>query len=61
MRRYLPAESGDHMRCIECNRKAEPNEVRKWRYFSDGVGSLLPFCPDCAEREFDHVAVPDES
>jgi hypothetical protein len=23
-----------------------------WRYFSDGVGELLPFCPGCAEREF---------
>jgi len=27
-------------------------EAAGWRYWSDGVGELLPFCPVCAEREF---------
>ena len=27
-------------------------EAAGWRFYSDGVGELLPFCPDCIEREF---------
>ncbi|HXH89377.1 MAG TPA: hypothetical protein VNI55_12320 [Gaiellaceae bacterium] len=23
-----------------------------WRFYSDGVGELMPFCPVCIEREF---------
>jgi len=24
----------------------------EWGYWSDGCGNLLPFCPECAKREF---------
>ena len=27
-------------------------EAAGWRYWSDGVGELMPFCSDCIEREF---------
>nr|MBA2257133.1 hypothetical protein [Thermoleophilaceae bacterium] len=31
----------------------EPDaEAAGWRFYSDGVGELLPFCLDCIEREF---------
>ena len=26
--------------------------AEKWGYWSDGVGELVPFCPECAKREF---------
>ena len=42
------------VRCVECGREAgeEAAEREGWRFFSDGAGELLPFCPGCAEREF---------
>ncbi len=27
-------------------------EAADWRFYSDGVGDLLPFCSVCPEREF---------
>jgi hypothetical protein len=24
----------------------------KWTYWSDGLGGLHPYCPECAQREF---------
>jgi hypothetical protein len=27
-------------------------EAAGWRYWSDGLGELHAFCPDCAVREF---------
>ena len=39
--------------CTEC--KDEVDEftaiAKGWRYYSDGT-SLLPYCPECARREF---------
>ena len=39
--------------CSEC--KDEVDEftaiAKGWRYYSDGT-SLLPYCPECARREF---------
>ena len=42
------------VRCVECGREADEEavELEGWRFYSDGAGELLPFCPDCAEREF---------
>jgi hypothetical protein len=36
--------------CVEGG--CEPRDD-EWRAYSDGVGDLLVFCPECAEREFD--------
>lgn len=39
--------------CSECGGQPAPDEdVEAWRYRSDGVGELHPFCPECDEREF---------
>ena len=42
------------MRCSECYRKPreDENPDDEWRAYSDGVGELHVFCPECAEREF---------
>ena len=42
------------VRCAECGRKVdEPTAEREgWGYWSDGLGELQPYCPECAEREF---------
>jgi hypothetical protein len=37
----VPAQSRD-----------DENADDEWRVESDGVGELLVFCPQCAEREF---------
>jgi hypothetical protein len=38
------------IRCAEC--KCEVDEftaiAERWRYYSDGCGDLLPYCPACA-------------
>jgi hypothetical protein len=26
--------------------------LRAWAYWKDGCGELLPYCPECATREF---------
>ena len=43
--------------CAECGHTAdEPTaEKEKWGYWSDGLGELHLFCPECAEREFGHA------
>jgi hypothetical protein len=42
------------VRCTEC--KWEVDEftaiAEGWRYYSDSRGDLMPFCPECARREF---------
>ncbi len=40
--------------CAECGRDVDEFTAiaEKWRYWSDGVGELIPFCPECARREF---------
>ncbi len=40
--------------CAECGREstALENTEDSWRAYSDGVGELIVFCPECAEREF---------
>jgi hypothetical protein len=39
------------VRCVECEREAEPGEL--WRLFFADVGEMAVYCPSCAEREFD--------
>ena len=40
--------------CVECGARATLAlaEREGWRCHSDGLGELLPFCPDCHAREF---------
>ncbi len=47
------AEPGS-LTCANCSTTVPEldAEAAGWRYWSDGVGELLPFCPVCAEREF---------
>ena len=42
--------------CTECGLEADERFTiaEHWTWWSDGCGGLLPFCPDCAEREFGH-------
>ncbi len=42
------------VRCEECGRVADEftATAERWGYWSDGCGELLPFCPECAKREF---------
>jgi len=42
------------VRCAECDREVDEfiAIAEKWGYWSDGVGELVPFSPDCARREF---------
>ena len=42
--------------CAECGRTVDDPEAiaQRWTYWSDGVGELLPYCPECAAREFGH-------
>lgn len=42
------------IRCVNCRRPPRPDENAddEWRVYSDGVGELHTFCPECAEREF---------
>ena len=47
------------LRCAECGQPVandERAERNGWRYWSDGVGELHPYCPSCAAREFDQAA-----
>ena len=41
----------DLIRCSECKREPRPDEhpEDEWRVYSDGVGELLPFLPECCE------------
>lgn len=44
------------LRCEECDREPRADETAddEWRCYSDDLGELLVFCPECAEREFGH-------
>ena len=44
--------------CVECDGKIAEGDAerRGWSYWSDGLGELHPFFPECAEREFRHVS-----
>jgi hypothetical protein len=44
----------EDIRCAECDRAVDEFTAiaEKWGYWSDGVGGLVPFCPECARREF---------
>ena len=50
----LAARSDEPLMCAECGRKPRPDENAEdeWRAYSDGVGELVVFCPECAECEF---------
>jgi hypothetical protein len=49
--------------CSECDREVDEFTAIKeqWRYWSDGRGELLPFCAECARREFAPEAPSDEA
>lgn len=40
--------------CANCGREPrdDENPDDEWRVCSDGVGELVTFCSECAEREF---------
>jgi hypothetical protein len=42
--------------CENCGQQADERftVVEHWSWWSDGLGELLPFCPECAEHEFGH-------
>ncbi len=44
----------DGTRPEECGREVDEFTAiaEWWGYWSDGCGELLPFCPECARREF---------
>ncbi len=46
--------------CAECGRAPLLEEVAEesWRAYSDGLGELHVFCPECAEREFGAALAP---
>ena len=48
------AKLADEIRCAECDRKVDEFTAiaEKWGCWRDGVGELVPFCPECARREF---------
>jgi hypothetical protein len=41
------------IRCEECQREVDEMvaAAEKWHFWSDGH-ELLPYCPECSEREF---------
>jgi len=42
------------IRCAECDGEVDEFTAigEKWGYWSNGVGELVPFCPECSKREF---------
>ncbi len=46
--------ASDGIRCEGCGRVVDEFTAiaERWGYWSDGCGELLPFCPECARREF---------
>jgi hypothetical protein len=48
------AVDDDAVRCTECHREVDEFTAiaERSRYWSDGCGELLPFCPECSKREF---------
>lgn len=48
----VPQSESEPTTCANCGKlTTQPNEDG-WRYYSTGVGELLPFCIACASREF---------
>ncbi len=50
----MMVQSEEAILCSECGRAVDEFTAiaERWRYFSDGCGELLPYCPACARREF---------
>lgn len=48
------ADTQTSIRGMECEREVSEEEAQatRWGFWSDGLGDLMPFCPECAEREF---------
>jgi hypothetical protein len=46
--------SDETISCSECHREVDESTAidECWGYWSDGCGELMPFCPECASREF---------
>jgi hypothetical protein len=42
------------MVCVECRRRPDPDENADddWRVYSDSLGGMYIYCPECAGREF---------
>ena len=40
--------------CAECRREVDDPTAtaEQWTYWSDGLGELHPYCPECVAREF---------
>jgi hypothetical protein len=54
-RRYRrPRHADQAVICAQCGRqpRGDENAADEWRCYSDGVGELIVFCPECVEREF---------
>ena len=49
-----PDALDDTIRCTECECAVDEFSAiaKHWGFWSDGTGELLPFCPECARREF---------
>jgi len=48
MRQHQPIDD-TAIRCTECNYEVDEFTAiaKGWRYYSNGCGDLLPFCPGC--------------
>jgi hypothetical protein len=48
------AVDDDAVRCTECHREVDEFTAiaERSRYWSDGCGELLPFCPESSKRQF---------
>jgi hypothetical protein len=48
------AEDVDVLTCSNCGRRIPEAEAKEAgsRYWSDGIGELVPFCGPCSNREF---------
>ena len=46
--------------CANCSRlvRESDSDGLGWRFYSDGVGELVPFCGLCAHRRFHPDAAP---
>lgn len=49
--RWLDEGGLEPLYCQSCGR-SPGEDANAWRYRSDGVGELHPFCPECDRREF---------
>ena len=57
--RFRRMDDDSAVRCTECKQEADEFTAigKGWRYWSDGT-SLLPYCPECAKREFARPTLP---